>query len=485
MRDAILDQKTTFDALPAPWPDDLLPTIREQLAAAPKLVVLDDDPTGTQTVYDVPVLTTWGADALAAALEEPGPVFYILTNSRSLPEGEAVTLAAEIGAALTTAMARTGRRVNVVSRSDSTLRGHFPAEVDALATALNMAGAPTLIIPYFLEGGRYTLDNIHYVAEGDSLIPAAQTPFAQDAAFGYQHSNLRDWVAEKCASRADGEPVTAADVASITLGDLRQGGPEAVRAKLAALHHRQICVINAVALRDLEVLVAALLPLEAAGHEFVYRTAASFVQIRAGLATRPLLTADEMEPEQGPSGQVAGDDVTAGGLVVVGSYVPKSSRQLDALLALPEMTPVSLSVSDLLDETQRDTAIATAQQAIDAALSAGNDAVLFTSRTLITGETPAESLAIGQQVSSGLVTVVAGLTRRPRYLVAKGGITSSDVATVALTVKRAEVMGQALPGVPVWRLGAESRFPGLAYVVFPGNVGDDQALAVLVTRLRP
>lgn len=485
MSDAILDRTTTLAALPAPWPDDLLPTIRKQLEAAPKLVVLDDDPTGTQTVYDVPVLTTWDVDALVAALEEPEPVFYILTNSRSLPEGEAVTLAAEIGEALTAAVAQTGRRINVVSRSDSTLRGHFPAEVDALAVALDMADAPMLIIPFFLEGGRYTLDDVHYVAEDDSLIPAAQTPFAQDAAFGYQHSNLREWVAEKCASRVDSEAITPEAVASITLDDLRQGGPEAVRAKLAALRPHQICIVNAVELRDLEVLVAALLPLESAGHEFVYRTAASFVQIRAGLATRPLLTAQELSPTQAAGDDESADNVAAGGLVVVGSYVPKSTRQLEALLTLSGLTPVGLSVPDLLDETRRDEVIAAAQKAIDAALLDGSDAVLYTSRTLITGDNPAESLAIGQQVSSGLVAVVAGLMRRPRYLVAKGGITSSDVATVALEVNRAQVIGQALPGVPAWRLGDESRFPGLAYVIFPGNVGDDQALATLVKRLRP
>lgn len=482
MSDPILDQTSTFAALPAPWPDDLLPAIRDQLPAAPKLVVLDDDPTGTQTVYDVPVLTTWEVEALAAALEEPGPVFYILTNSRSMPEGEAVTLAAQIGEALTAAVAQTGRAITVVSRSDSTLRGHFPAEVDALAVALDMADAPMLIIPFFLEGGRYTLDDVHYVAEGDVLIPAAQTPFAQDAAFGYQHSNLRAWVAEKCTARVDAEEVTPADVASITLDDLRQGGPDAVRAKLLALRPHQICVVNAAALRDLEVLVAALLPLEAAGHQFVYRTAASFVQIRAGLATRPLLTPAELAPAPKID---ADEEVAAGGLVVVGSYVPKSTRQLEALLTLPGLTPIGLSVPDLLDESRRDQVIEMAQKAVDAALADGSDAVLYTSRTLITGDNPADSLAIGQQVSSGLVAVVAGLFRRPRYLIAKGGITSSDVATVALEVERAQVIGQALPGVPVWRLGAESRFPGLAYVVFPGNVGDDQALATLVAQLRP
>jgi uncharacterized protein YgbK (DUF1537 family) len=66
----------------------------------------------------------------------------------------------------------------------------------------------------------------------------------------------------------------------------------------------------------------------------------------------------------------------------------------------------------------------------------------------------------------------------------KGGITSSDIATEGLAVKDALVCGQIIPGVPVWKLGAESRYPGLIYVVFPGNVGDAQALVEVVNKLR-
>ena len=83
----------------------------------------------------------------------------------------------------------------------------------------------------------------------------------------------------------------------------------------------------------------------------------------------------------------------------------------------------------------------------------------------------------------GLVEVVQEIATKPRFLVAKGGITSSDLATRGLGVKRAIVRGQVHPGVPVWELGRESRFPGLTYVVFPGNVGNDAALTSVVQRL--
>lgn len=461
MNELVLDQATTFANLPALWPVDLLPGIQAQLAVGGrKLVVLDDDPTGTQTVHDVPVLTTWEVDALAAELAAPGPVFYILTNSRSLPLPEAQALNAEIGRALVDAAAASGRDFEVVSRSDSTLRGHYPGEVDALAAALARPVDGTLIIPFFLEGGRYTLNDIHYVAEGDQLIPAAQTPFAQDAAFGYRHSSLPEWVEEKTQRR-----VPAHAVASITLADLRQGGPDAVLDKLLALTQNQVCIVNAAALRDLEVLVSALLQAEGRGKRFLYRTAASFVQVRLGLATRPLLTAADLAlPKCG------------GGLFVVGSYVPKTTSQVHALLSAPDLARVEVRVPALLDAQQRDAEITRTADAVNAALADDRDAVLYTSRDLVTGADAAASLAIGSQVSSALVAIVRGLAVTPRYLVAKGGITSSDIATQALGIRRALVLGQILPGVPVWQTGAESRYPGLVYVVFPGNVGGEQAL---------
>jgi uncharacterized protein YgbK (DUF1537 family) len=99
-------------------------------------------------------------------------------------------------------------------------------------------------------------------------------------------------------------------------------------------------------------------------------------------------------------------------------------------------------------------------------LEAGRDVVVYTSRALVRGSDPAHSLHLGSRVSQGLIDVVRRLTVQPRYLVAKGGITSSDVATQGLGVQRAAVAGQILPGVPVWVLGEESRFPGAAYVFF-------------------
>lgn len=457
-----INKQDYFQQLPKEWPTDLLSEIQAQVAiSGRKLVVLDDDPTGTQTVHNIAVLTEWPIEALRQELQHPDPCVYILTNSRSLPLPAAQALNAEIGRNLMAAAQQTGRTFAVVSRSDSTLRGHYPGETDALAAALGMQVDATLIIPFFLEGGRFTIDDVHYVAEGDTLMPAAETPFAQDAAFGYRSSNLRQWVAEKSGGR-----IAAKNVESITLADLRQGGPAMVAHKLATLTDNRVCIINAVTMRDVQVFVLGLLAAEAQGKTFLYRTAASFVQVRAGIAPRSLLTAADYQlPDRG------------GGLIVVGSYVPKTTGQLGELLTLPGVASCELQVASLLDDQERAQAIQRAVDTVDQKLRDNQTVVLYTSRDLVTSNTAESSLAIGQRVSESLVAVVQGLPIRPRYLLAKGGITSSDVATKGLHVRRATVLGQILPGVPVWRTGAESRWPGLVYIVFPGNVGDNRALA--------
>ena len=455
-------------SLPDEWPADLLPAIQDRVKAGRrKVVVLDDDPTGTQTVHGLPVLTKWSTEALRAELDQDDPAFYILTNSRSLPLPEARALNTEIGRNLVKASEQAGREFVVASRSDSTLRGHFPGEVEALADALGQEVDAWLVIPFFLEGGRYTIGDVHYVAEGESLVPAGQTEFARDAAFGYRASNLRQWVEEKTQGRVSSETVS-----TISLGDIRNGGPQAVADRLTGLARGSVCAVNAASYRDLEVFTLGLLEAEAAGRRFLYRTAASFVRVRAGVAPRALLTRAELNiPKSG------------GGLFIVGSHVPRTTAQVDALLSHPQMTGLEVDVEALLDDGRRSAEIKRVTGQVDQHLRAGRDTVVFTSRALVTGADAEGSLSIGRRVSSALVAIVRGISTGPRYLLAKGGITSSDLATEALGVKRAQVRGQILPGVPVWQLGPESRYHDMAYVVFPGNVGGPEALADIARSL--
>jgi uncharacterized protein YgbK (DUF1537 family) len=464
--------------LPPVWPEDVLPEIQRRLAASgAKVVVLDDDPTGTQTVHGIAVLAEWSVESLRAELSGVAPAFYVLTNSRALPSPQAQALNAQIARNLREAAA-TRHNLTVISRSDSTLRGHFPAEVDALARSLLPDVAshnlpPCLIIPAFLAGGRYTIDDVHYVAHGDDLVPAGETEFARDAAFGYRSSNLRDWVEEKTDRR-----IRASRVASISIDDIRHGGPERVEEYLAALPPSSACVVNAAAERDLEVVALAALACELAGRPLLYRTAASFARARAGITLRPLLEPADLWGDAG-AGRVA---PFSGGLIVVGSHVPQTTTQLLALLERG-IDAVEVDVEALLDDQTRVAEMTRCADRANALLSAGRDALIYTGRWQIRGPDADASLAIGQRVSDGLVAIVRNIVVQPRYVLTKGGITSSDTATRGLDVRRAMVLGQLLPGVPAWRLGPESRYPGSILVIFPGNVGGPAALAEARDRL--
>jgi uncharacterized protein YgbK (DUF1537 family) len=467
--------------LPPEWPHDLLPEIACRVGQSGQAIVaLDDDPTGTQTVQQVPVLTEWSLAALRAALAEPGALFYILTNTRSLPPGEAADLNRQVARNLKAASQATGRPFVIISRSDSTLRGHYPVEIEALEAALGGRFDGTLLIPFFGEGGRLTINDIHYVAEGEWLTPVAETEFARDAAFGYRHSNLRAWVVEKTGGRLPPEQVV-----SLSLQELRLGGPTSVANRLAQARGGQVFLVNAAGYRDLEVFVAGLLQAEAAGKRFLYRSAASFVRVRAGLAPQPLLRRAELLAQlPAPGGSHQPDSGTAGGLVVVGSHIQKSTAQLEALLALPRVTGVEAAVPRLLSPGESQAEVTRAAAAVSAALRAGQEAVLFTSRFLPATPGAAAALQVGREVSGALVQIVRRLHLRPAWVIAKGGITCADLATGALGVQQALVLGQALPGVPVWRTGAGSRWPGIIYVVFPGNVGQPDSLAEMVSLLR-
>jgi uncharacterized protein YgbK (DUF1537 family) len=442
--------KRPYEGLPEPWPEELLPAIA-RAADERTLIVLDDDPTGTQTVRDVPVLTEWSEPSLRSLFDDREPVAYVLTNSRAFPPARAVEIAREIGTRLRSAAGP--RAFRVVSRSDSTLRGHFPAEVDALAAALGWEDAPVLLAPYFGEGGRVTVGDVHYLRRGDGFVPVAETEFASDPVFGYAESNLVDWAR---ASAGGDRPVT-----SLPLELVRNGGPDAVEEVLRSLAPRTVCVVNAAVDRDLEVVVAATQRIES---PLLVRSAASWVRIAAGQPRAGVLAPDAVEVGDGP------------GLVVVGSHVPLTTRQLEALRLEPPapLAWFDLDVPELL--AGRGAALA---PAIDDALASGLTAVLATSRERVDGN----QLALGERVSTALVETVRGLRHRPAWLLAKGGITSSDMATRALGVRRARVLGQLVTGVPVWRCAAESPWPGLPLVVFPGNVGDDDALREAVARL--
>jgi uncharacterized protein YgbK (DUF1537 family) len=446
--------------------------VRAALPGAPRVAVLDDDPTGTQTVRDVPVLTRWSVDDVAWALRQPAAGFFVLTNSRSLPPAEAASRNRQVVTACLEAAGRARAGIVFASRSDSTLRGHFPLETDVIADEVGRRHGPTdaiLLAPAFTDAGRVTIGGVHWVSTGDGLVPVADSEFARDATFGYRSSRLADWVAEKSGGR-----IPAASVVELTLDQIRGGTTQSLRATLSGARDGQVVAVDTAVDDDLRAVVLAVLAAERDGARFVYRIGPSFVRARLGQDAAPPLTDADLAGLVGPGH----------GLVVVGSHVGLTTRQLARLVQRRPLAHVELDVPTLLDPARATEHLdAAARRAIEAL---GDGPVLLaTSRRLVTGADEAASLDIARRVSDALSRTAGRIvaTRRPAYLIAKGGITAADVATRALDIRRARVRGTLLPGiVSLWE-PADGAARGLPYVVFAGNVGDEDALAHVIERL--
>ena len=456
-------------AYPAPEESAVRSALEAALAkSTAKVVVLDDDPTGIQTVHDVNVYTDWTYESILSGFEEPGRMFYLLTNSRSFSAETTRQVHAEIARNVWNASQKTSKNFILVSRGDSTLRGHWPLEPETLCETLeSLSGVPVdgeIIAPFFREGGRYTAGDVHYVADGDVLVPAGETEFAKDKTFGYVSSDLPDWIEEK-----SGGKIRRGDVCSVSLEELRACDRKGIEEKLMSVHGFGKVVVNALDSCDIEVFCTALLGAMARGRRFLLRTAAAVPKVLGGVSDRPLLTRTEMTDT----------GCTRGGLIIAGSHVKKTSDQLEELKRSGTARFIEFNQHLVLQPELLKAEIARVVEECGREITAGNTVAVYTRRKMIdagTGDKEAE-LNISVKISEAVTKIVEDLAVRPAFLIAKGGITSSDIGVRGLGVKRALVLGQILPGVPVWKTGPESRFPGIAYIIFPGNVGGNTALA--------
>ena len=356
----------------------------------------------------------------------------------------------------------------IISRSDSTLRGHYPLEPQILKDVMEEKSGIIIdgevLCPFFKEGGRYTIGNIHYVRYENKLVPAGETEFAKDRTFGYSASDLREYIAEKTNNM-----YKAADVICISLEELRSLQLDRIEEKLLSVSNFNKIIVNAVDYIDVKIFCIALYRAISRGKRFMFRTAAALVKCIGGISDQPLLTRKDM----------IRNETENGGIVVVGSHTQKTTLQLQQLLKVPGTVGIEFQ-SDLVLEGKEafENEIRRVVSESESLIRNGKTPVCYTKRKLLTVENDTKEAALVRsvQISDGVQSLVGRLSVAPAFVIAKGGITSSDIGTKALSVRRANVMGQIRPGIPVWETGADSRFPGIPYVIFPGNVGDDNTL---------
>ena len=398
-----------------------------------RLVILDDDPTGIQTVHGCLLITQWDEATVRMALQHEQPFFYMLTNTRAMTREEAARVVRSAMETVLEVNREFGYRLIFISRSDSCLRGHFPLETDVMRRVLQEYGVKVWpkvpFCPALIEAGRVTIDGVHYMKDGERLIPVSETEFARDNVFAYHTSVLADYIREKGANPEEYQIVNAAT-------------------------YDELYAFTQTLFNEIKDFDGAV----------VIRSSSSLPKAMSGIADKPLLDRSILKE----------DGV---GCFIVGSHVQKTTRQLNALLAGQGVAGIEVDVERVLhdgDALMQELLSEMKQRAEE-----GLTPVVYTSRKEVRLTDADERQHLGQRISDFLVEMVARLPFVPSYLVAKGGITSNDILTKGLALKSAVVLGQIVPNVPCVMT---NHFP---YIIFPGNVGSDDSLREVYEKLNP
>ncbi|KAF3890823.1 MULTISPECIES: four-carbon acid sugar kinase family protein [Nostocales] len=438
------------------------------MTTKPKIIVLDDDPTGSQTVHSCLLLMHWDVDTLRLGLQDDSPIFFVLTNTRSLPADKAASVTREVCHNLKLAIeAEEIHDFLIVSRSDSTLRGHYPIETDVIAEELGPFDAHFLV-PAFFEGGRITRDSVHYLIVNGVPTPVHETEFARDSVFAYQYSYLPKYVEEKTTGRISEESVER-----FLLADIREGSLE----RLMQLSQNRCVVVDGETQTDLNRFARDVLAAASQGKRFLFRSAASILTALAELPPQPIAAENMAQYVRGGKPGVA----------LVGSHVKKTTEQLKMLLQEEGTEGIEVDVSQLVNASVDESAtlLIKVVDSVKAAHEAHKTPVIYTSRQELTFENVETRLQFGLKVSALLMDIVRHLPSDIGFLISKGGITSNDVLSTGLALTSARLLGQILAGCSMVKTPSDHpQFPDLPVVLFPGNVGDARALATVYQRLK-
>ncbi|WP_413441913.1 four-carbon acid sugar kinase family protein [Synechococcus sp. MIT S1220] len=444
-----------------------------------KVVVIDDDPTGSQTVHGCPLLLRWDVETLRRGLRHPSPLLFLLADTRSLAPIAAAKRNREIASNLDGALrAEALQRADVllVSRGDSTLRGHGVLEPDTLQQVFGPFDA-TFHVPAFLEGGRTTVHGVHLL-HGQ---PVHTTPFAADRLFGFSSSDLAVWLEEKSSGA-----IRRADVQRISGRELDAacgaGLPRLVD-RLRSLRGNAPVVVDAEQQQQLRSFGAAVRALRSE-KRFLFRSAASLVKALADPGPQPLDTRGLAAlRRRGAAGECLS------GLVMVGSHVPLADQQLEWLLAEPDCRGLELPVrriARVLEGPTPDLLLADLErvwsQELKTLLASGCTPVLFTSRGELRFASEQEGRRFSRETARLMGRLASSVATDLGYLISKGGITTQTLLARGLALESVQLEGQLLPGLSLVRPSA-GPCSGLPILTFPGNLGSAGTLREAWQRL--
>ena len=435
-----------------------------------KVIVIDDDPTGSQTVNNCLLLLKWDYSTLIKGFKSKSNLFFILANTRSLSENDAKLRLVEICNALKKVISKESYKEEYifVSRGDSTLRGHNFLEPKIMNDCLGPFDA-TFHIPAFIEGKRMTIDGDHFVDN----VPVSQTIFAKDKIFGYKTSNVKQLLFQKCKSQIKFNDIQNLKISELKVLESKE--KNIVFNKIRNLKENSHVIVdieNYTQLKKFSLSIKKLIKQK----KFLFRTAASFISSISAVKDNPkepffysLIRRTNSEKKFLP------------GFLLIGSYVELSTIQLNNLLEISNCNPVELDVFEFFKITSSDNNQKRRNlfknkflKEIRFSFEKGKTPVLFTSRKLISLDS-SELLNFYNLLACFIAELVADLKYEIGYLISKGGITTNLILSNGLNADYVYLEGQIFKGISVvtYDLKNDEKLP---IVTHPGNIGTEDSL---------
>ncbi len=438
-----------------------------------KIIIFDDDPTGSQTVYGCPLLLNWDEKTLEKAFIKPSPLIFILANTRSLSSVLAIKKTREICSSIKKFFLRQGYSIEdyfYISRGDSTLRGHGVLEPKILAEELGPFHA-TFHIPAFLEGGRTTENRIHYL----NGTPVHETDFGRDSVFGFSTSDLAEWIEEKSFGKIKAKNILHIDIDQLDMAFNNEDGFRSLLSFLLRLENNISVVVDAKLPHHLKTLARAI-KLVSKEKRFLFRTAASFINSLSELPPNPKNSAD-LASLKSKNNKLEYKP----GLIIVGSHVKLATDQLEFLLKDNSCKGLEIPVSKLAEvfaledyknEIQELEEILLSK--IDDILGIKKTPVLYTSRVEIKFSSYSKRMNFGLELAKFMAILVGKINDKFSYIISKGGITTQLLLQNGLNFNQVDLQGQILPGLSIVISNTDQNM--LPVVTFPGNLGDKKTL---------
>ena len=438
-----------------------------------KIIIIDDDPTGSQTVNGCNLIFRWDYETLLKGLKGSSNLLFILANTRSLPEKDVKIRLEEICFSLKEIMNNSlfaEEEFVVISRGDSTLRGHNFIEPFIINELLGPFDA-TFYIPAFIEGKRTTLNGNHFVDN----IPIHKTIFSKDKIFGFNTSNVKELIYEQSNHKLDFNHIENINIKDFDVLETNQ--PNTLYMYIENLKNNKKVIVDIMDYYQLDKfseIVKSLLKKK----KFLFRSAASFISSLSNIK--------QNQKNQVYFSQLRrkdNHDKTMKGLIVVGSYIELTTQQLNKVLEISLCKPIEINVLKLyafykLEDNlkQINSLKKYLLNSIRQNLSQDFIPVLYTSRQIIAPRDNNDLIQFQLFLSAFISEIVSAIKNEIGYLISKGGITTNTIISDGLGADSVYLEGQILPGISLVTFNLCKQKGKLPIVTFPGNIGNDMSL---------